>query len=1039
MPSADKRISGLSGNAVQIQSVDVSTTAPTANQILKYNSGLNEYVPELDATSDNATSLRGVDIAAAAGTPLVDNILKYDPSSGSSGEWILAADTAGTDAQSIQSEPVDATTPTTGQVLKYTGVSGTPTGKWEPGADSTDTNATQLQGRTLVSTAPNDGDAIKWNANAPGGSGPGEWQPHPDNNSTNATAIQNRPVDASAPAVNQTLVWDNSTPPGEWKVSYDPGLYIAGRAVSSAIPGGNNIIYWNGITSEWEFMLPPGIVSDGVRSYLLTAGENLGVGTGAAGALAGKIHAYNTGAGVDTKVVVESDDGHTALHLRSNSGGSAVAGDRYAQLQFWNDGASKAQLHYDPEDLELVYAPDGSANSGKGMAIKSDGRTGFHLNERISNFTVKAVADTDPAVGLMQPVPNEATPVLATPTGTTLAATTTPAGFLKSIGVGDKLCLASVPGTYATVLDVVDDNTLTLDATLTGTAQKIGIQRALASFIDRSNDTEFIITDDGKVGIGEPNPSRRLHVKTETGEGNSTIIVESPDDQAILSLRSDQTGVASGTNKDPSINFQSGTGPGEEARIRYYMDYEQVGIVLQDSPVVNDKVTFSKSDTLPIGTSRGVRVGIRQERSASGLSAKGLPTGQLMGSDDLAVTATPDATRLIHTLSANGDPMQRIAIGDRVAIATTEPLADADYAYVSIVGTTYFETSTPIGAVGVANNVWLKPAHFRLEDATTTQDVLVVDSEKRMRVGSFQEGLDADLNVNGTVALTDAGAQTVPAGANLAHVYYRAPALGNDEHCKLLLHFDEDVPHGGAWADSAWGSTFPHIVTANGVTIDKTGPGSGPGSGPKFGDGSARFDGFSVLKVDELLGSRGEFYPGSAGFTFTAWLYLPASPANYTQPLWGAYGTASNWQNIVYDQTTDALSCYANTGGGKTLNWSVPTLGMVHSQWHYLMIAYEAAPSNRVFVFVDGTLINSGGTLMAGTWSTLFETSSINIGYDQGDSNQMFQGWMDELSWSSTSRQSASFVSPTEPFYAEGLYVYHSGKSTPFRLKPTGS
>ena len=169
--------------------------------------------------------------------------------------------------------------------------------------------------------------------------------------------------------------------------------------------------------------------------------------------------------------------------------------------------------------------------------------------------------------------------------------------------------------------------------------------------------------------------------------------------------------------------------------------------------------------------------------------------------------------------------------------------------------------------------------------------------------------MDSKLNLNGTMMMTNAGAQSVPSGLNMAHIYYRSPALGNDTHCKLLLHFDGDAAHGGEWADSSFGSTVPHIVTSNGVTIDY--------SNKKFGDGSAYFNGTSSLVVDDVLGARGEFYPASAGFTFTAWVRWDS--AGTIQPLWGVYGTASDWQNICYDQATDTLQCYENTGGGQDI------------------------------------------------------------------------------------------------------------------------
>ena len=409
-----------------------------------------------------------------------------------------------------------------------------------------------------------------------------------------------------------------------------------------------NTLTYDSTAAEYVADYGAGVISDGSRSYVKDLTENLGVGTAGPG-LSGKIHAYNTG-NQGTRIVAESQTGPASIHLRSNADGTAATGDQYAQVQFWDDGATRAQIHWDGVDRELVYTADGSANSSKGIAVKDDGRTGFHLNEGISNFTVKTIADTATLVGMDGGI-------ITTDVSTTTLTANNPgsvaSGFLKLIGVGDRVSVSTAASVFATVVDVVSDTVLTLDSAIgDGTAtQTITLKRAIASFVDSSNVTQAILSDRARLGIGTKNPQRKLHVATEAGEGNSTIILESPDDQSVLSLRADQTGVASGTNKDPSINFQSGTGPGELARLRYYADYDQLGLVMRDNPVVNDKVTFSNSDNLSTGGSRGVRVGIRQSRGSSGLSAKKLPDGQAFDSANVAITATSDFALITHTIS----------------------------------------------------------------------------------------------------------------------------------------------------------------------------------------------------------------------------------------------------------------------------------------------------------------------------------------------------------------------------------------------------
>ena len=716
-------------------------------------------------------------------------------------------------------------------------------------------------------------------------------------------------------------------------------------------------------------------------------------------------------------------------------------------MQFWQGGSSKAQLHYDPEDQELVYAPDGSANSGKGMSIKSDGRTGFHLNEKISNFTVKGVADISPAVGLMQPVPNETSPVLVDIVGS--AVTTVggagPSGFLKSIGVGDRIASAAVPGDYVTVIDVVDDDTLTVQPDMTDISnQQIGVQRALASFIDRSNDTEFIITDEGKVGIGTPNPSRRLVIQTALGEGNCTVRAVSPDDQAIISIRADSTGTrSSGGNRDPSINFKSGNGSGEDSRIRYVKDHESHEVSLTDNPTNEDTYAFQQ-------TNRGGRFGVRQTRAISALSSKGLPTGELLGDDGLGVTATPNVSRQVHTVSANGDPFQRIAIGDRVAIQSTLPAADSDYAYVSGVASSFFTTSTDIGVASVPNKVWLKPAHFRLEASTTTENVLVVDSESRLNVGMQTGGLDSALNINGGLSLAEETTPTAPplddAGAaqDVTKLYFQK-GNGNDDDMRCLIHFDEDGPH-GFLSDSGFGASQRHTITNKPGLIDTDGvvPDS---STTKFGSGSAHFQGDAYLNIDEMFGGGTDFDPNNApGYSWSFWLNLEAN-ATSTQPLTGVYNTASKWSHFIYDDIADSLMLKQDFGAGPVTSATIPNMGITTGAspigmgtWFYLAFVYERS-SNKLFAFVNGVLIGSD-TLTAAApnaFADVWVNSAIRIGFDEGYSSSKFKGYMDEIAFSSKVRHTTGFTNPSESFRATGVYAWHGGLSQPYRLQPVGA
>ena len=63
-------------NAGMITNTNVSYTKPTANQVLKYDATLDQWVPGTDASSTDATQLQGVDICTT--TPTDQQVLTYD-------------------------------------------------------------------------------------------------------------------------------------------------------------------------------------------------------------------------------------------------------------------------------------------------------------------------------------------------------------------------------------------------------------------------------------------------------------------------------------------------------------------------------------------------------------------------------------------------------------------------------------------------------------------------------------------------------------------------------------------------------------------------------------------------------------------------------------------------------------------------------------------------------------------------------------------------------------------------------------------------
>lgn len=758
----------------------------------------------------------------------------------------------------------------------------------------------------------------------------------------------------------------------------------------------------------------------GTSGLVLDAGAKLGVGAGRMDPQ-GALHVSGA---TETTAIVDSMSKSATLELWSDSQtGTATGADLDTMIQF-SEGtgrANKGQICYDSSESLMYIATDGTSTTTKGVDIKDDGRFGLHTNkEKIGNFKVKTIADTATLLGTDQ------LSVTTTSSGTVITGSAN-SDFLRDLSEGDEIALSSDPALYSTILEIVSATSILVSKTVgDGTTQTISVKRAIASFFDSSSREQMVLSPTGNLGIGVANPARKIVASTLVGEGNCTIRAQSPDDQAVLSLQADSTGVASGPNKDPSVNFKSGAGAGEAGRIRYVKDYEQLEFSLKDTPSTNDMFTFQ--DTV-----RGARFGVRQARGASGLSAKKLPDGQMFDSSSVAITGTSDFSLSSHTMSANGLPQQIMAVGDLVALSNTIP-AFSDYVPVMGVGASFFTTLQPIGISGVSLPVWLKPAHFRLEEGTTTEDAFIVDGDGNARVGYAQAGLDARMNINGDISLTDFGEGSAPTGADMAKIYYRSPAGGNDEKTVLLMHFDVGGPH-GSFGDSSVGASFRHQITNDGVTIDT--------STSQFGTGSAKFDGSSALIIDQMLGTQGEFYPSVPGLTWQMWLRLAPTPISNIQPLCNVYGTATSYQSIVYNQATDELLMSEDVGLGKSTVWSIPNMGITSGGtpigtgvWFALAFVYEAS-SNKVYAFVNGNLVGSDG--VATSWSNLWSTAALNIGFDRGDSNLHGHFWMDEYAISREVRHTSSYLSPSEPFYAEGIYCWHSGLSAPYRLQPVGS
>lgn len=187
-----------------LQGFAVSSTTPTNNYVLTWDSGNNWWVPKATAPTFSA----GGDLTGT-----------------SSSQTVVG----------IQTIPVSATAPTTNQVLQYNGsvwAPAAPPVTFSAGGDLSGTNTSQtvigLQNRAVASTAPTDGQALVWVAAhsdwepvSVGGSVPdattlvkGKVQLAGDiagtASSVTVTGLQGNPVSSTAPTLNYVLEWSGS-------------------------------------------------------------------------------------------------------------------------------------------------------------------------------------------------------------------------------------------------------------------------------------------------------------------------------------------------------------------------------------------------------------------------------------------------------------------------------------------------------------------------------------------------------------------------------------------------------------------------------------------------------------------------------------------------------------------------------------------------------------------------------------------------------------------------------------------------------------
>lgn len=186
----------------------------------------------------------------------------------------------------------------------------------------------------------------------------------------------------------------------------------------------------------------------------------------------------------------------------------------------------------------------------------------------------------------------------------------------------------------------------------------------------------------------------------------------------------------------------------------------------------------------------------------------------------------------------------------------------------------------------------------------------------------------------------------------------------------------------------------------------------------KFGGASMRFDGSgdSLTTPDHAA-----FEFGAGNFTIEAWV----------RP--GAYATNNNgeYQSTIVCQDTFGQRAFAFNIRGTATSWtelvflgfSSPTVytlvtasvSLSNSTWYHLAVVRSG---NFIYFFVDGVLINAGGSAFSETIQQDI-TSVLRIGANEFDATYRyyFNGYIDDLRITKgVARYTANFTPPTAAF-----------------------
>jgi hypothetical protein len=370
--------SALTGvNAAALGGSPVDLTAPVVGQVLKWNGSA------WAAAADTDTANPGTVTTVIAGSGLTGGTITGSGTIGLAATLPAVDGSAltGVNAVKLQNSDVDATAPSTSQVLKFDGT------KWAPAPDAdsggTVTSITAGSGLTggtitgsgtlaLASPMPAlDGSALT---------------------SINAVKLQGRSISSTAPSNGHVLKWNDSA--SSWEAAPDDG------GVAGAVSSGQNLGLSDASTADvYESTSAPNIrfrrLKEGAGVELTQNATDVTVAVAAGGISAAELAVDSVGSDAIAEGAV------AASEIATDAVGSAeIAADAVAASEIATDAVGSAEIAADAVTAsEIATDAVGSAEIAADAVTASEIAAGGVTTAEILDGTI-AGADVSPSAAL---------------------------------------------------------------------------------------------------------------------------------------------------------------------------------------------------------------------------------------------------------------------------------------------------------------------------------------------------------------------------------------------------------------------------------------------------------------------------------------------------------------------------------------------------------------------------------------------------------------------------------------------------------------